>query len=302
VATGRCEIKPKSFVTKIIVENGRATSVRWRDSNGEEYEESAEVVVLSAGTVESPRLWMNSGLPDPHNVVGRFFSTHLQDLVIGFFEREVRQDVGQVTMARADFPGYGCIWGQGLEPQSYVNVVGGVGRGMMTDPTTGPWDSRGRMWGEEVRKWHDLYAHALPLIVSVDDEEHPESRITLDHDYGDDEHGTVPLISYHETPASTQRREWLAAKGTEILKAAGAYHVHRPDLSTFVTHPMGTMRMGNDPKSSVVDAACESHAVERLFVADNSVFANGLGGPNPTLTCHALAVRTADKVLQRYLS
>ena len=40
--------------------------------------------------------------------------------------------------------------------------------------------------------------------------------------------------------------------------------------------------------------------MERLFIASNSALANGLGGPNPTLTTQALATRTAEKIMGKY--
>ena len=64
------------------------------------------MVVLAGGSVESPRLYRNSGLPDPHDVVGRYLTTHLQDIVTGFFDREIHSDVGQVTMT-PDRSGFG---------------------------------------------------------------------------------------------------------------------------------------------------------------------------------------------------
>jgi choline dehydrogenase-like flavoprotein len=57
------------------------------------------------------------------------------------------------------------------------------------------------------------------------------------------------------------------------------------------------MRMG-----PILDAACEAVDVERLFVADHSALPNALGGPNPTNTGQALAMRTADKIVERYFS
>lgn len=51
---------------------------------------------------------------------------------------------------------------------------------------------------------------------------------------------------------------------------------------------------------SVLDPSAEARWVKRLFVADNSALANGLGGPNPTLTTQALATRTAENIFQRY--
>ena len=52
----------------------------------------------------------------------------------------------------------------------------------------------------------------------------------------------------------------------------------------------------------MLDANAESRFVKRLFVADNSALANGLGGPNPTLTNQALATRTAEKIFTRYFA
>lgn len=299
LATGRCRIVPDAFVTKIEAADGRVTGVRYRTGSGEEHLIQTSLVIAAGGTIETPRLWINSGLPDPYDTVGRWFTNHLQDTVTGIFDRELHQDVGQVTMARADFPGYGCLFTQGLEPQSYVNVVGGVGRGFAGDPSMGPWDSKGRIWGGGAAEMLNAYPRALTVLVCVDDEEVPDNRVSVDRDFGPDDHGTVPLLRYRPTEESVRRREWLAAKATEILRAAGARRVHRADLDTFVTHPMGTMRMGKDPKTSVVNVDGESHSVKGLFVADNSVFANGLGGPNPTLTCQALATRTAERIVAR---
>ncbi len=60
------------------------------------------------------------------------------------------------------------------------------------------------------------------------------------------------------------------------------------------------MRMGQNAADSVLDSSGEARWVKRLFVADNSALANGLGGPNPTLTTQALATRTAEKIFERY--
>jgi choline dehydrogenase-like flavoprotein len=64
----------------------------------------------------------------------------------------------------------------------------------------------------------------------------------------------------------------------------------------FVFHPHSTMRMGLDAADSVCDPNGAARAVRRLYIADNSVLANSLGGPNPTLTTQALATRTAEKI------
>jgi choline dehydrogenase-like flavoprotein len=309
MATGNCEIVPDAFATKILFErtsNGRgarARGVRWRDTaTGETREEEAAVVVLAGGSIESPRLWLNSGLPNPHDAVGRYLTTHLQDFVTGFFDREVRPNVGQVTMARADFPGYGTLWSQGFGPQSFSIVIGG-GTGFWDEPTGEPWDIQGRAWGAPLMDKIGEYSRSLTLAISTDDEEIPGNRVTLADDWAPDENGAVPRIVYHPTATSVERQTFLARKGAEILKAAGAKQVHRTNIQpAFFTHIMGTMRMGADPTTSVVDASGEAHTVERLFVGDSSILPNGLGGPNPTLTAQALAARTAGEIAARYFA
>jgi len=310
VATGNCEVVPNAFATAILHEaNGdagtRVRGVRWRDTaTGEMREAESPVVVLAGGSVESPRLYMNSGLPDPHGVVGRYLTVHLQDLVTGFFDREVRPDVGQVTMARADFPGQGTLLVQGYGPQSFSIVLAGAGRDFWDDDTAGePWDFAGRAWGERAMRKIAEYPRTLSVLVCTDDEEHPDNRVVQADDWGPDEHGPVPKVIYHPTPASMKRQDWLARKAAEILRAAGAREIHRTNFGlAILTHIMGTMRMGRDPASSVLDADGQAHFVEGLYGGDSSVLPNGLGGPNPTLTAQALAARTADRIAERTLA
>jgi choline dehydrogenase-like flavoprotein len=312
IATGNCEIVPNAFATAILFDGGsgsgkpaRVRGVRWRHTDsGEITEVDARVVVMAAGSIESPRLWLNSGLPNSHDAVGRRLTTHLQDIVTGFYDREVHPDRGQVTMARADFPGYGTMFVQGYGPQAFSIALAGAGTGFWDQtPDDEPWDLQGRFWGEEAQRRIGEYLRSLSLVLSTNDESHPDNRVTLADDWPADEHGPVPKVSYHATPASQERQDWLARKAVEILCAAGARETHRSNIRTAVlmTHIMGTMRMGSDPASSVIDAGCEAHEVERLFVADTSVLPS-VGGANPTLTAQALSARTAEAIAKRYFA
>jgi choline dehydrogenase-like flavoprotein len=310
LATGNCEIVPNAFATAVLFEEGgsdgragRARGVRWRDTtSGQKHEAEAAVVVLAGGSIENPRLWLNSGLPNASDAVGRYLTTHLQDLVLGLFDQEVNPDVGQVTMARADFPGYGTLFSQGMGPQAFGIVLVGGGRGWWDDPTGDePWDTAGKGWGPRAVERMGEYHRSLCVTISTNDEAVGENRVTLADDWPADEHGPVPKVVYHPTERSQGRQDWLARKGAEILRAAGAREVHRPRFQPLLTHIMSTMRMGTDPATSVVDATGESHEVERLFVGDSSVIPT-IGGANPTLTAQALAARTADHIRIRYFA
>ena len=183
-------------------------------------------------------------------------------------------------------------------------VLAGGGQGFWDEPPAGaPWDLHGRFWGEQaVLRMRD-YHRTLSVLVCTDDEEHPDNRVVQADDWGPDEHGPVPKVIYHPTPASMKRQDWLARKAAEILRAAGAREIHRTNFGlAILTHIMGTMRMGRDPASSVLDADGQAHFVEGLYGGDSSVLPNGLGGPNPTLTAQALAARTADRIAERTLA
>ena len=60
-------------------------------------------------------------------------------------------------------------------------------------------------------------------------------------------------------------------------------------------HPCGTLRFGDDPRTSVLDPDCRMHGIENLYVADSS-FMPTSNGVNPSLTIAANALRVADAV------
>jgi choline dehydrogenase-like flavoprotein len=71
-----------------------------------------------------------------------------------------------------------------------------------------------------------------------------------------------------------------------------------PDTMRDIAHPIGTTRMADDPACGVVDAQCQVHGVNGLFVAGSSVFPTA-GHANPTQMIVALAVRVADTLKER---
>lgn len=84
------------------------------------------------------------------------------------------------------------------------------------------------------------------------------------------------------------RFEFNAEQLEEDLTRFGAYGGHH----------IGTARMGNDPKTSVVDANCKVHHVDNLYVASSAVFPTS-GQANPTLTIAAISLRLADHLAKK---
>jgi choline dehydrogenase-like flavoprotein len=302
-----------AFATQILSEQvgGRtvARGVRWRDTQTHElHEETASVVVLSAGCTEGPRLWLNSGLPDPNGWVGRGYTDHFIDWVIGVFDEYTGNSKGASSSARADFPGRGALEQVGLPPaltgfatgfsDSGVRGVYDNGRG-----PTGSWDGKaGRVYGAELKELLADVDRLVNVLVLTDDDVEAQNRVVRSL-FPPDEHGPIPKVVFEHrrrTARTLANREFLNDRAARILRAAGARKVVRIDFSPLPLHVHSTLRMGADPADSVLDEHAEARWVDRLFVADNSALANALGGPNPTLTNQAVATRTAERIFTRW--
>lgn len=313
--TGNVTFRPNTFVTKVLTEKNvdgstEAVGVQVRDTwTGETEELPAKVVVMAAGCIETPRLWLNSKLPyNPW--VGRGLTNHFMDAVTGIFDEKTLMDivgspstnpfVGQTSAARLDYPGLGMIETLGESPGLTATTLFGFseyGYHKLNPSDSDLWDQRGRLVGSELEEVMKEYKRTLTLLIVTDDEVDYRNRVELDPNIKD-EHGFVPRVHYIPTKKSRKRREQLAKIATNILRQAGAKKVHRSDLPpNYFIHIHSTMRMG-----FVVDTSCEAYQVKRLFIADNSADYNGLGGPNPTITTQALATRTAEKLAAKYFN
>jgi choline dehydrogenase-like flavoprotein len=100
---------------------------------------------------------------------------------------------------------------------------------------------------------------------------------------------------------------------TAIVEAAGGTVFHgarRTDTGVIdkgqhgiseggeIIHELGTVRMGNDPKTSALNKNCQAHDVKNLFVADGACFVTG-PDKNPTLTITALSWKTSEYLLDQ---
>lgn len=313
--TGNVTFRPNTFVMKVLTEQHpergrRAVGVQIRDTwTGETEELRANVVVMAAGCVETPRLWLNSDLPD-NPWVGRGLTNHYMDMVTGTFDEQTLMNIlgreavdpfiGHTSGGRLDYPGLGMIETLGESPGISAQTLFGFsqyGYNHLHHSDTSIWDQRGRLVGSELEAAMNDYRRTLTLSIITDDEVQYHNRVELDP-HTKDEHGAVPKIHYKPSKKSRQRREELTKIATNILRQAGAKKVHRSDLPpNYYIHLQSTMRMG-----FVVDSSCEAFQVERLYVADNSADYNSLGGPNPTLTTQALATRTAEHIANKYFN
>jgi choline dehydrogenase-like flavoprotein len=85
---------------------------------------------------------------------------------------------------------------------------------------------------------------------------------------------------------------------TRELDALDLSFVRPHSVPLAAVHPMGTLRMGEDPARSVVRSTGEHHHLRGLFVSDGSLFPTSLGGP-PQISIYAFALHLAPHVIDR---
>ncbi|RIX60071.1 GMC family oxidoreductase [Paenibacillus nanensis] len=311
--TGNVTIRPNAFATRIMTDRHAADGltaigVQFRDTwTGETEELRAEAVVMAAGCIESPRLWLNSGLPQ-NPWVGKGMVNHYMDWVTGLFdERDLMSVlgststepfVGHTSGARLDYPGLGSILVTGLSPGLTGSMSFGLSQaGYASHPYSAGISAFGQGWvvGAEFQEWMFNYRRTLSIAILTDDDVDSRNGVTLDPMLKD-EHGSLPKIRYVPGRKARRNRKELIKIAIDLLYKAGARKVQLSDWpASLLIHIESTMRMG-----VVVDENGEAFQVSRLYIADNSVHFNGLGGVNPTLTTQALATRTAEKLIDKY--
>ena len=300
-------------VTKLLTEprNGRehVVGVRFRHG-GQVHEERASVVCLAGGPLQSPRLWLESRLPNPNGWVGAGLTDHYLDFLVGVMADDVGGALGAASAARADWPGYGGIENVCAGPAQQAlsltysdqGISGYYDNGGQAAPHGA--DTVGRLVGPDLLDRVSDVNRLLSVVIITDDDVEKQNRVTLS-DLPPTELGRRPrvVINHRNRSARTQRnREFLAARAVEILRAAGATSVHRSNWPPTVLHGHSTLKMGADPSSSVTSPTGETWAVGGLYVTDNSVLSNSLGGPNPTLTTQAVATRIAESIMTTHFA
>ena len=299
-----------SIDTHVVSGQLRPRGVTWRSTvTGQVTSEEAKVVVLAAGAIETPRLYINSGLPDPNGWVGRGLTDHAYDVVVGVFPFDTGFSSGPSSAARADFPGRGSIEQIGAPPASaaFAAAMSDSGMAGLYDngapvPPAGA-DVVGRAAGPLLKQIAGNLSRLVAIICIVDDDVEYQNYVGVSNNFPPDEHGLMPILDMrnrNRTARTAANREFLVGKAIEILRAGGSNFVMRLNWPPMMAHMHSTMRMGANPLNSVADPNGESRAVKRLFIADNSALSNSVGGMNPTLTMQAIATRTAEKIMSLY--
>ena len=123
------------------------------------------------------------------------------------------------------------------------------------------------------------------------------NRITIENGLKDAWGLPCMRVTYQDHPDDLKTAEFLSARALEIAQAAGARKTWLEPIKpqTQSVHLLGTCRMGNDPRASVVDRYHRTHDVRNLFICDGSSMVTSSRG-QPTETISALAFRAAEHI------
>jgi choline dehydrogenase-like flavoprotein len=133
------------------------------------------------------------------------------------------------------------------------------------------------------------------LQVSIDSEMKPcpENRVALDRDVRDYFGNPVTNLFLNESEDDFRTVDLARPIVRKIYTHLGAEEVEELPRSFWAHHHMGTCRMGDNPRTSVVDRNLRVHGTRNLFVAGSSVFVTS-GAAHPTLSLTALSLRLSD--------
>jgi choline dehydrogenase-like flavoprotein len=157
----------------------------------------------------------------------------------------------------------------------------------------------GRAHKQFMRQW---YRRSIGVMGPVQEMPVFESRVQVDPKVRDYWGIPVARLSGHRHPNDRIVGEFLASRAEAWLKEAGAITTWTFLPGTGLSggqHQAGTCRMGDDPKTSVVDKYCRVHDVDNLFVVDGSVHVTN-GGFNPALTIMAIAYYASDHLVKSW--
>ena len=301
-ATGKCEIRPHSYVFNVALDkNGRAAGVHYFDQNKREHFQQARAVVLSANGAETARLLLNSasdrfpqGLANSSGMVGKYLMFNQGSGVHAQFEHELNEYKSvQVTRIIHDF--------YDSDPKRGFYGGGGIDARMGSQPLGWALASGGELplWGAEYKARLEAFTRSMVAAGHCTSLAQESNSVSIDPKLKDAWGIPAIRVTYKDHPDDLATAKFLQDRAFEIMQAAGAQKAWRaaPRPARGGVHLLGTCRMGNDPESSVVDKYHRTHDVRNLFLCDGSSFVTS-GRGQPTMTIQALAFRAADHIGQ----
>jgi gluconate 2-dehydrogenase alpha chain len=316
-ADPKFELRTRAFVTRLIYDRPgkKVTGVVYTDmQTGEEYEQPAGLVVLSAYVFGNTQFMLLAGIGEPYDrasgkgVVGKNYGYQFEAGAAAFFEdKQLTPYMGSAGtgMCIDDFNGENFdhaglgFFGGGYFSCNHAAAPPVGGRAVPHG--TPRWGSE---WKRATVKW---YQHFVRFNTQGSVYANRDNFLDLDPTYRDAFGRPLLRLTYNGTENDHRMSRYLLGKLEGIIKAMNPthYEMHpRPRTFTIVpyqsTHNTGGTMMGRDPKSSAVNRYLQAWDAHNLFVMGASVFPQQ-HGYNPTGTVGALAYWSAHAITTQYL-
>jgi choline dehydrogenase-like flavoprotein len=286
-----------------VNDQGLATGAIYVDRNGRQFEQRAKAVIVCGNAVGTPRLLLNSksnrfpdGLANSSGLVGKNLMMHPYAAVSGYFDEPLESWIGP--------SGQNIYSMQFYETDKSRDFVRGAKWQVM--PGGGPLGLRAayggkpleEAWGANLhRNTARTFGRSFEWGITAEDLPEEANRVVLDPTLTDSDGVPAPRILYRNSQNTRAMLKFHLQRATEAMDAAGAVGTTQTSLMRDCGwHLMGTARMGNDPRTSVVDQWGKSHDVPNLFIYDGSVFVTS-GAANPTATITAIALRAVKHLI-----
>lgn len=292
--TGHAQILANCMALSLQEQDGRIAALKAR-CDTQDVTLKAEIFVLAAGALHSPRLLLASGCANSSGWVGRGLMFHLNEL----FALWPKRGVPAAGATRAvSFRDFYAIDGDRLGLVQSMGVAADEGRiasylkGVIQRTVLRRLPGVEQLATLAAALGAKLFGNATILVGIIEDFAYFDNRVTVDPDNPD-----VPVIDYVVPDELKKRRKHFRRA---VRKAFGWRRAQFlgfvPDLN--YGHPSGTLRFGTDPATSVLDANCKAHDLDNLFVADASFMPSSMG-VNPSMTIAANALRVSDVIAAR---
>jgi choline dehydrogenase-like flavoprotein len=302
--TGNLTLRTNSVAREITVDpqTGKASGVHFTDSETlKDYTVRGKAVIVAASTLESARLLLLSksrlypnGLANSSGHVGHNFCEHIMGPYVAGQATDL---VGKPPTLDDGRPGSFYLTRFRNLSEKHPKFIrgygfeGGSGSGMFPPGTDSP--GFGASFKEEIRRnqGSHIAMGAFGEVLS-----RYENFVDLDPVVKDK--WGIPALRFHYKFGDNEHRMAADMKETaqEMFEAAGFKIIFVSDrvlTEGWSIHELGTARMGDDPKTSVLNQFQQSHDVKNLFVVDGSAFVNA-SCQNPTWTIMALCWRSCD--------
>jgi choline dehydrogenase-like flavoprotein len=305
-ATGNFTLRQNALAREILVDRkGLASAVSFIDTETRtEQQVKAAVVVVCCSTVESARLLLNSrspkfptGLANSNGRVGHHLNGHLNESVTIYLEELEGQRPSNQDGAtdHVYVPRYNHLFGK-------TDYVGGWGFQVNYSSYMFPHQAArlpgyGAAFKERVRRMQPGYlSFGSWAKVTSDD----RNYVTVDPARVD-AHG-IPTPVVHFRFSENDQALWRASSQSMLEVSSHMKGTVFPSFGKgptgFASHEVGTVRMGRDPRTSVLNSYSQARDVKNLFVTDGSCFTTS-SEKNPTLTIMALSLRAADYIKEQ---